>query len=127
MLVNVMITLSSVIIISHEFVYDPALRFKNLPDNWSAEPAALACSLRADCQTMVETQLQVGDMNDIMTDLELDVAMAGRRQHHTVLIPVQLRNTVSYNIYAESNQSYRCRTRIVAGANSTPLDAGMPR
>ena len=105
-----------------------SLRFKNLPENWSAEPAALACALRADCQTMVETQLKVGDMNDIMTDWELDIAMVGRRQHHTVLIPVQHRGTVSYNIYGESNQSYRCRTRIEAGAKSMPcLDAGTPQ
>ena len=77
---------------------------------------------------MVETQLHVGEMTDIMTDLELDVAMTGRRQHHTVQIPVQCRSTISYNIYAESNQSYRCRTRIEAGINSMPrLDAGMPQ
>jgi hypothetical protein len=41
---------------------------------------------------------------------------------------VQLKDTVSYNIYSESNQSYRCRTRIMAGKNAdAKLDAGIPQ
>ena len=104
------------------------LRLKNLPENWSAEPAALTCSLRADCQTMVETELTVGDMNDVMTDIELEITMLGRRQPFIVRLPVQLRNTVSYNIYSESNQSFRCRTRIAAGKTAgITLDAGVPQ
>ena len=89
---------------------------------------ALTCSLRADCQTMVATELTVGDLNDVMTDIELEISMLGRRQTYTVKLPVQLKNTVSYNIYSESNQSYRCRTRIMAGKNAdAKLDAGIPQ
>ena len=104
------------------------LRWKNLPQGWTATPGMLCCGLRSDCAIINECKITVGEFEDCFQDLELEIEMDGRRQRQTIRIPVQLKDSVNFKISGESEQSYRCRTRIVAGKQNNPLpENAMPQ
>ena len=104
------------------------LRWKNLPEGWAATPEVLCCGLRSDCTVINECKITVGAFEDCFQDLELEIEMDGRRQRQTIKIPFQLKNSVNFKISGESEQSYRCRTRIVAGKQNCPLpENAMPQ
>ncbi|MBR6371787.1 MAG: ADP-ribosylglycohydrolase family protein [Victivallales bacterium] len=103
-------------------------RWKNLPQDWAASPVALCCALRADGAAAMECSITVGQFDDFIQDLELEVELAGRRQRQIVRIPFQLKDTTVFALCGESEQSYRCRTRIVAGRKNSQLhENAMPQ
>ena len=93
------------------------LRWRNLPEGWSGEPAAVEFSVRADSRNSVSMALNVGDFPDTMAYPELEVSLRGRRVPEILLIPVQHAGTVFYTRGREGDLAYRCRTRIEAAGS----------
>ena len=90
------------------------LRWRNLPEGWSGDPAALEFSLRADSCNAVSMTLNVGEFPDTMAYPELEVSLRGRRVPEILLIPVQRAGTVFYTRGKEGELAYRCRRRMEA-------------
>lgn len=96
------------------------LRWRNLPNGWTSEKASINFSVRADVANGMDWDLIVGEMPEAMTYLELEIELQGRKPSQIVKIPVQQTDAFNFSYTRESNQSYRCRTRITQAKANTP-------
>lgn len=102
-------------------------RWRNLPETWGAMPMAAEFAVRADCFNTVQMSINVGEFDDTMAYLELEVSLPTRRVPEVIFIPVQHKGTVNLNRGSETERSYRCRTRIVAGQVNEIIENATPQ
>ena len=84
-------------------------------------------AVRADCFNTVQMSINVGEFDDTMAYLELEVSLPSRRVPEVIFIPVQHKGTVNLNRGSETERSYRCRTRIVAGQVNEIIENATPQ
>ena len=102
-------------------------RWRNLPETWGAMPLAAEFAVRADCFNTVQMSINVGEFDDTMAYLELEVSLPTRRVPEVIFIPVQHKGTVNLTRGSETERSYRCRTRIVAGQVNEIIENATPQ